>query len=148
MSTTSNEDHQSPRSCISLMRCQYAEQQHAKGVVVEVKEALARFRFPLASGGPSCRCKFKCYVITAALTLDPENHQHTTTSAMNSMRYLRAPKCISINACRTINFSPLSTGFRRMAHFYNVDVAGLTDEQAEVCKPLRKKTLIVLYDSV
>jgi hypothetical protein len=55
MSTTSNEDRQSPRSCISLMRCQYAEQQHVKEVVVEVKEALARFRFSLVLGGPNCR---------------------------------------------------------------------------------------------
>ena len=71
---------------------------------------------------------------------------NSTTLAMKSIRYLRTSKCI--NARRTINLSPLSIGIRRMAHFYNVDVAGLTDEQAEVCKPLCKKTLTVIYDLV
>ena len=65
---------------------------------------------------------------------------------MKSIRYLRTSKCI--NARRTINLSPLGIGFRRMAHFYNVDVAGLTDEQAEVRKILCKKTLTVIYVSV
>ena len=65
---------------------------------------------------------------------------------MKSIRYLRPSKCI--NARRTINISPLSVSFRRMAHFYNVDVAGLTDEQAEVRKPLCKKTLTVIYGLV
>ena len=31
-----------------------------------------------------------------------------------------------------LKFSPLKPKFRRMASFYNVDIAGLTDEQAEV----------------
>ncbi|KAF8473666.1 acyl-CoA dehydrogenase NM domain-like protein [Russula ochroleuca] len=48
---------------------------------------------------------------------------------MKSIRYLRTPKCI--NARRLAGFSPLCFSFRRMAHFYNVDVAGLTDEQVE-----------------
>lgn len=52
---------------------------------------------------------------------------------MKSLRYLRTPKCI--NARRIARFSPLCISFRRMAHFYNVDVAGLTDEQVEVRKP-------------
>lgn len=65
---------------------------------------------------------------------------------MKSIRYLRTSK--SINARRIVNLSLIGTSFRRMAHFYNVDVAGLTDEQAEVCKPFHKKTLIVLHDLV
>jgi hypothetical protein len=46
---------------------------------------------------------------------------------MTFIRYLRTPKC------PTGKFSTPSFKFHRMASFYNVDVAGLTNEQAEVC---------------
>ena len=42
------------------------------------------------------------------------------------MRYFRTPKCLAGK------FPVPSPTFHRMASFYNVDVAGLTDEQAEV----------------
>ena len=49
---------------------------------------------------------------------------------MKFIRHLRTPRCII--ARRTADFSPYGISSRRMASFYNVDIAGLTDEQAEV----------------
>lgn len=59
------------------------------------------------------------------------------TTAMKFIRHLRTPRCII--ARRSPNLSPYVIGFRRMASFYNVDVAGLTDEQVEVREPSCRK---------
>lgn len=56
---------------------------------------------------------------------------------MKFIRHLRAPRCIT--ARRTAIFSPYGISSRRMASFYNVDIAGLTDEQVEVREPLCEK---------
>lgn len=59
------------------------------------------------------------------------------TTAMKFIRHLRTPRCIISR--HSPYFSPYGIGFRRMASFYNVDVAGLTDEQVEVREPLCRK---------
>ncbi|KAF8493299.1 acyl-CoA dehydrogenase NM domain-like protein [Russula emetica] len=48
---------------------------------------------------------------------------------MKFIRHLSTARCII--ARRTANFSPYGISSRRMASFYNVDIAGLTDEQVE-----------------
>jgi hypothetical protein len=114
--------------------------------MVEVKETLARLGASFCRPGRVAVCN---HVVNCPTLTDGAQGERLLTYndlAMKSIRYLRTSKYI--NARRIINLSPLGTSFRRMAHFYNVDVAGLTDEQAEVCNPLRKKTLIVLYDLV
>jgi len=65
---------------------------------------------------------------------------------MKFIRCLR-PRC-NISR-RTAKFSPYGISFRRMASFYNVDIAGLTDEQVEVRKPSVSddEILIILYDT-
>ncbi len=67
---------------------------------------------------------------------------------MTFIRHLRTPRCII--ARRTANFFPHGISFRRMASFYNVDIAGLTDEQVEVRKPSMSdnEIPIILYDLV
>jgi hypothetical protein len=81
--------------------------------------------------------KFLCYVIslTGQKLRDYRGPYHQPLT-MKFIRHLRAPRCII--ARHTPNFSPYGINSRRMASFYNVDIAGLTDEQVEVRKPLCK----------
>ena len=95
--------------------------------MVEVKEGLGRFGF--FSVG---RAELPYYKFRNGTTVG------FTPTTMKFIRFLRTPRCII--ARRTANFSPYGINFRRMASFYNVDIAGLTDEQVEVREPLCEKT--------
>jgi len=58
---------------------------------------------------------------------------------MTLIRYLQTPKYIAPRLSG--NFSPLNFMVRRMASLYNVDIAGLTDEQIEVRFGLRREKM-------
>ncbi len=145
MSATSNKDYRSSRSCISLVRGNTQSSMSKRSWLK--RKRLVRFWSFVVSGGPSCR------IIPFRSTYGLSDSRASGSSAsdhylaMKFIRCLRTPRC-NISR-RTAKFSPYGISFRRMASFYNVDIAGLTDEQVEVRKPSVSddEILIILYDT-